>query len=75
MTKRQTEIFDFVCQGMTTEEIAEKMGICTSTVEATRHTMLENSGCKNMSHLVYKEMNKKVTELNNRAALRISEIM
>jgi DNA-binding CsgD family transcriptional regulator len=54
LTRRESEIVSFVCQGLTNSEISEKLFISEATVENHLHSMFEKMGVKNRTSLVYR---------------------
>ncbi len=58
-TKREVEILQLMCQGLSTTEIAEKIFLSPSTVENYRVKLLAKTECKNaVSLVVYAIKNK-----------------
>lgn len=54
LTKKETEILDFLSSGLTTKEIASKLYISTRTVETHRSNMLKKLEVKNTVELINK---------------------
>jgi DNA-binding CsgD family transcriptional regulator len=54
ITRRETEIVGFVCQGLKNSEIGEKLFISKATVENHLHSIFEKMGVKNRASLVYR---------------------
>jgi len=52
LTKREFEIFCFLCNGLSNKEIARKLGISPRTVEVHRSRVMEKLCSKNASFLV-----------------------
>ena len=52
MSEREIEILVGICQGLSTQEIADKLFISKRTVDKHRANILEKSGCKNTASLV-----------------------
>lgn len=51
-TKREIEIINLVCSGLTTNEISEKLFISNRTVDTHRANVLAKAGCKNAAELI-----------------------
>lgn len=52
LTPRQTEIFDLVAQGLTSQNIADKLGISVRTVESYRAEIMEKMQAESVAVLV-----------------------
>ena len=52
LSEREIEILVAICQGLSTQEIADKLYISKRTVDKHRANILEKSGCKNTASLV-----------------------
>lgn len=52
LSDRELEILVGICQGLSTQEIADKLFISKRTVDKHRANILEKSGCKNTASLV-----------------------
>lgn len=52
LSEREVEILVAICQGLSTQEIAERLFISKRTVDKHRANILEKSGCKNTASLV-----------------------
>jgi DNA-binding NarL/FixJ family response regulator len=52
LSDREIEILVGICQGLSTQEIADKHFISKRTVDKHRANILEKSGCKNTASLV-----------------------
>ena len=52
LSEREVEILVAICQGLSTQEIADKLFISKRTVDKHRANILEKSGCKNTASLV-----------------------
>ncbi len=57
-TARETEVLEFLAEGFTSEEIADKMHLTKNTVDTIRKNILSKSGAKNVSNLVKISMQK-----------------
>ena len=53
LSDREIEILVGICQGLSTQEIADKHFISKRTVDKHRANILEKSGCKNTASLVF----------------------
>ncbi len=52
LSDREVEILVAICQGLSTQEIADRLFISKRTVDKHRANSLEKSGCKNTASLV-----------------------
>ncbi|MFI3269251.1 MAG: response regulator transcription factor [Rikenellaceae bacterium] len=52
LSSRESEILVGVCQGLSNQEIAEKLFISKRTVDKHRANIMEKTGCKNTANLV-----------------------
>jgi DNA-binding NarL/FixJ family response regulator len=52
LSEREIEVLVAICQGLSTQEIADKLFISKRTVDKHRANILEKSGCKNTASLV-----------------------
>lgn len=52
LSEREIEVLVAICQGLSTQEIADKMFISKRTVDKHRANILDKSGCKNTASLV-----------------------
>jgi len=52
LTPRQTEIFKLVAEGLTSQNIAEKLGISVRTVESYRSEIMEKMQAQSVAVLV-----------------------
>ena len=52
LSEREVEILVGICQGLSTQEIADRCFISKRTVDKHRANILEKSGCKNTASLV-----------------------
>ena len=52
LSEREIEVLVAICQGLSTQEIADRMFISKRTVDKHRANILEKSGCKNTASLV-----------------------
>ncbi len=57
-TARETEVLEFLSDGFTSEEIADKMHLTKNTVDTIRKNILSKSGARNVSNLVKLSMQK-----------------
>ena len=51
LTRRESQVLQFIVKGMTTKEIAEAIGRTENTVETFRKNLFEKLGAKNATHL------------------------
>ena len=52
LSEREVEVLVGICQGLSTQEIADRHFISKRTVDKHRANILEKSGCKNTASLV-----------------------
>jgi DNA-binding NarL/FixJ family response regulator len=52
LTRRELEVLQFICQGFTNNEIAEKLFISQRTVDSHRANLLEKTGSSNTAELI-----------------------
>ena len=52
LSEREIEVLVAICQGLSTQEIADRMFISKRTVDKHRANILDKSGCKNTASLV-----------------------
>jgi DNA-binding CsgD family transcriptional regulator len=52
MTKREREVMQLVCEGLTAQEIGERLGISSRTVEIHRRTAVIKLGARNQTQAV-----------------------
>ena len=50
LTEREREVFDLLCQGMQSKEVARELGISPRTVEQHASHIIEKTGAHNMLH-------------------------
>lgn len=62
-SKRETEVLKLICDGLSTDEIAEKLFISPETVKGHRSKLLEKSGCSNTAKLVIFAIKNKLVEM------------
>ncbi len=53
LTKREQEVLELICKGMTNAEIADNLGISVKTVDGHRMRLMEKTGAKNAANLVH----------------------
>jgi len=66
VTPKELEILEYVANGYTTAEIAEKCGISVNTVEFHRKNLVLKLEAENAPHLVAKAIYYKIIELKNK---------
>lgn len=52
LTKREEEILACICEGLTNNEIADKLNVCLRTVEVHKSHIMEKTKCRNSINLV-----------------------
>jgi DNA-binding NarL/FixJ family response regulator len=60
LTPREKEVLDLVAQGLSTKQVADKLGIGTRTVESHRVNMLKKMKVNNTAELVRKAVEMKI---------------
>ncbi len=63
LSSREVEILVAICQGFSTQEIAERLFISKRTVDKHRANILEKSGCKNTASLVVYAIRHRLVEV------------
>ena len=63
LSEREVEILVGICQGLSTQEIADKLYISKRTVDKHRANILEKSGCKNTAAMVVYAIRNNLVEL------------
>lgn len=60
ITKREQDVLNLVADGLTSNEIADKLGLSTRTVESHRYNIMQKLGIKSAAGLVKFAVSKKV---------------
>jgi len=63
LTKREIEVLHEICNGLTNDEIAEKLFISAQTVKGHRSSLLSKTNCRNSASLVMYAIKHKLIEL------------
>ena len=63
LSDREVEILVAICQGLSTQEIADRLFISKRTVNKHRANILEKSGCKNTASLVVYAIRHRLVEV------------
>lgn len=63
LTVREKEILEQICQGLSNEEIAQKLFISPMTVKSHRSNLMDKTGCKNTSGLIIYGLKNKLIKL------------
>ncbi|MBS2100655.1 response regulator transcription factor [Carboxylicivirga linearis] len=63
LSKREIEVLREICNGLTNEEIAEKLFISALTVKGHRSNLLSKTNCKNSASLVMYAIKNKYVQL------------
>ncbi len=63
LTDRELDVIKLICDGMTNEEIAEKLHISPKTVKGHRANLLAKTGCKNAPSMVLYAIKNKIIEI------------
>lgn len=53
VTPRELEIIQKMSEGLSTKQIADALGISKNTVEIHRHNIIQKTGCRNCTHVVF----------------------
>ncbi|MCF8334959.1 MAG: response regulator [Bacteroidales bacterium] len=64
LTKREIEVLQYICRGMTNQEIADHMYVSVKTVDSHRTSLLEKTGSKNTADLVIYAVKNNAIELD-----------
>ena len=51
VTSRERDVLNYICEGLSNQEIGEKLSISVRTVEGHRNRLLKKTGCKNSVEL------------------------
>jgi PAS domain S-box-containing protein len=51
VTSRERDVLNYICKGLSNQEIGEKLSISVRTVEGHRNRLLKKTGCKNSVEL------------------------
>ncbi len=62
---REKEILKHICQGLTTDEIAEFLHISPKTVKSHRSNLLEKTACKNTPTMIMFALKNKLVKIDN----------
>ena len=63
ITARELEVLNFICEGLNTDEIADKLNISSKTVKSHRASLLEKTGSKNTPSLILHAIKNKIINL------------
>ncbi|WP_430816898.1 response regulator transcription factor [Carboxylicivirga sp. RSCT41] len=63
LSKREQEVLVEICNGLTNDEIAEKLFISAQTVKGHRSNLLSKTNCRNSASLVMYAIKNKIIEL------------
>lgn len=61
MSRRQLEVKELLCQGLTDKEIGDKLGLSVRGVKWHVHLLLQFYKVKNRRLIIYRELSEKVT--------------
>jgi len=62
-TKREIEVLELICKGMTTNQVSDKLFISNRTVDTHRANLLAKSACKNTAELIIYASKNKLVQL------------
>jgi DNA-binding NarL/FixJ family response regulator len=60
---REIEVLKFVCDGLTNDQIAEKIHLSPDTVKWHRNNLLSKTGCNNTAALIIYAIKRKIIEI------------
>lgn len=63
LTSREVEVLTFLCQGLSTSEIGEKLFLSIKTIETHRSTLLKKTNTKNTINLVLYAIKNKLVDI------------
>jgi DNA-binding NarL/FixJ family response regulator len=63
LTSRELEVLQYICMGMSNNEVAEKLFISNKTVKSHRSNLLEKTNCKNTPALILFAVRNKLIEI------------
>lgn len=63
LTKREVEVLQLICNGLTNEEIGEKLHLSTETVKGHRSKLLDKTESRNTAGLVMYAIKNKIIEV------------
>jgi DNA-binding NarL/FixJ family response regulator len=63
LTARELEVLNYICEGLNTDEIADKLNISSKTVKSHRASLLEKTGSKNTPSLILHAIKNKIINL------------
>jgi len=63
LSTREKEVLVEICNGLTNDEIAEKLFISAQTVKGHRSNLLSKTNCRNSASLVMYAIKNKIVEL------------
>jgi DNA-binding NarL/FixJ family response regulator len=63
LSTRELDVLKLICQGLTNEEIADKLCISAQTVKGHRSNLLSKTNCKNSASLVMYAIKNKVVDI------------
>lgn len=72
LTNREREILQHICQGSTTDEIAEKLNISPKTVKSHRSNLLEKTACNNTPRMIIYALKNNLVDAEFMSAQKIS---
>ena len=58
ITKREKEIVRHLAEGLNSDEVAQRLFISSATVKTHRKNVIEKTGAKNTTHLVWLAVSK-----------------
>jgi DNA-binding NarL/FixJ family response regulator len=61
LTPRETDILKLVTQGLTNQQIADKLSLSHYTIETHRKNILRKTGCKNLATLIAYALEKNIS--------------
>lgn len=63
LSEREIEVLRYICEGLSNQEIAERLFLSKRTVDKHRSNLLEKTGAKNTANLVMWAIKSKVIDV------------
>ncbi len=63
LTNREKEIMDLICQGLSNNEISEKLFLSPRTVESHKNKLMQKTECKNTASLIIYAIKNQLVEI------------
>lgn len=62
LTKKETELLRYICQGLSNKELAEKLCVSIKTIESHKTRLIEKTSAKNTSGLIIWAIKNKIVD-------------